>query len=41
MFADRRDTLKSPLTVNAQPLNLVELVFIIPSTINRQIHNLM
>lgn len=37
MFADRRDTLKSPLKVNAQPLILVELIFIIPTNTNRKL----
>lgn len=36
MFADRRNTLKSPLKVNAQPVNLVELIFIIPTNTNRK-----
>lgn len=37
MFADRRDTLKSPLKVNAQPVNLVELIFTIPTATNTPI----
>ena len=37
MFADRRDTLKSPLKLNAQPLNLVELIFNISTNTNTQL----
>lgn len=37
MFADRRDTLKSPLKVNAQPVNLVELIFTISTATNTPI----